>query len=275
MVAANTGAMEQAIAEWTRMAEDGAAIGDDLLQSFGLGGTGYAKLGIGAAVEAGPPLDQAIALATRGGSDYLTALMQTIKGMQMFVTGDLEGGSALIEQARRSQIRIGDFEGGGMALSVLASMTFARGDLPGALALYRESEIAFGTVGDKPELARVQCETGYAALAGEDLPEARRSFLRALRTYDEVGSPRGAGQALMGLAATQAAAGNTERAVAIAAAAQEMSARAGVVVEYPMAPGVAERIEALKASVQKDEHDALVASGSAMTPAAVLAMVSA
>jgi predicted ATPase/tRNA A-37 threonylcarbamoyl transferase component Bud32 len=275
MVAANTGAMQQAIEDWTRMADDARVIGDDLLLSFGRGGVGYAKLGIGAVVDAGPVLDEAIVYATRGGSDFLLALMQTFKGMQMFATGDLEGGYALIEQARRIQIRCGDFEGGGVALSFMASMTFARGDLPAALALYCESEVAFGVVGDKPEIARVQCETGYAALAGVDLPEARRSFLRALRTYDEVGSARGTGQALIGLAATEAAAGNNERAVAIAAAAQEMSARAGVVVEHPMAPGVAERIEALRASVPRGELDALVASGRALTPAAVLAMVNA
>jgi predicted ATPase/tRNA A-37 threonylcarbamoyl transferase component Bud32 len=275
MVAANTGAMQQAIADWTRMAQDAGTIGDDLLRAFGRGGTGYAMLGIGDAVGAGPALDDAIRYATRGGSDFLLGMFQTIKGLQMFLTGDLEGGYALIEKARRIQIRIGDFEGGGMALSFLASMTFARGDLPAALALYRESEIAFGVVGDKPEMARVQCDSGYVALAGVDLPEARRSFLRALRTYDEVGSPRGTGQALIGLAATEAAAGNTARAVAIAAAAQEMSARAGVVVEHPMAPGVVERIEALRAAVPKQELDALVASGSAMTPAAVLAMISA
>jgi predicted ATPase/tRNA A-37 threonylcarbamoyl transferase component Bud32 len=275
MVAANTGALQQAIEDWTRMADDARAIGDDLLLAFGCGGTGYAHLGMGAAVEAGPPLDEAIMYAARGGSDFLLALMQTIKGMQLFVTGDLDGGYALVEQAHRIQVRIGDFEGGGMALSFLASMTFAKGDLTGALALYRAAEVAFGVVGDKPEMARVQCESGYATLAGADLPESRRSFLHALRTYDEVGSPRGAGQALIGLAATEAAAGNTSRAVAIAAAAHEMSARAGVVVEHPMAPGVAGRIEALKASVPKQELDGLVASGSAMTPAAVLAMISA
>jgi hypothetical protein len=54
-----------------------------------------------------------------------------------------------------------------------------------------------------------------------------------------------------------------------------MSARAGVVVEHPMAPGVAERIEALRASVPRKELDALVASGRALTPATVLAMVTA
>ncbi len=98
-------------------------------------------------------------------------------------------------------------------------------------------------------------------------------FQRALRTYDEVGSPRGTGQALIGLAATEAAAGDIDRAVVIAAAAQAMSARAGVVVEHPMAPGVAERIESLKASIPRAELEALVASGRALTPAAVLAMV--
>ncbi|CAN5753805.1 hypothetical protein BH23GEM9_BH23GEM9_12080 [soil metagenome] len=275
MVAANTGAMQQAIDDWTRMAQDGGAIGDDLLLAFGRGGVGYANLGMGAAVEAGPPLDEAIMYAARGRSDFLLSMMQTIKGMQLFVTGDVDGGYALVRLAHRVQVRIGDFEGGGLALSFLASMTFAKGDLTGALALYREAEVAFGVVGDKPELARVQCESGYAALAGADLSEARRSFLRALRTYDEVGSPRGAGQALIGLAATEAAAGNASRAVTIAAAAHEMSARAGVVVEHPMAPGVAERIEALRASVPRGELDALVASGSALTPAAVLAMVTA
>ena len=52
-----------------------------------------------------------------------------------------------------------------------------------------------------------------------------------------------------------------------------MSAKAGVVVAHPMAPGVAERIEALRASIPKQELDALVASGSAMSPAAVLTLI--
>jgi predicted ATPase/tRNA A-37 threonylcarbamoyl transferase component Bud32 len=275
MVAANTGDMQQAVAHWTRMAGDGAAIGDDLLISFGRGGAGYASLGMGAVVEAGPLLDEGIAHAERGGSEFLLAVFQTIKGMQVFVTGDLEGGRALVEEARRIQIRIGDFEGGGMALSFLASMAFADGDLAGALRLYRESEVAFGAVGDKPELARVQCETGYAALAGSELPEARRSFLRALRTYDEVGSPRGIGQALMGLAAVEAATGNTERALVIAAAAQEMSTRAGVVVDHPMSPALATRIAEMRASVPNEDLTALVAAARGMTPAAVITMVGA
>jgi hypothetical protein len=135
--------------------------------------------------------------------------------------------------------------------------------------------VDFVTVGDVPEIARIQCEMGYVALAASDVAEARRSFQRALRTNDEIGSTRGIGHALLGLAATEAAAGNTARAVGIAAAAQVMSERAGVVVEHPMAPGMAERIEALRASVPKDALAELVAKGRTLTPAAVLAMAAA
>lgn len=62
------------------------------------------------------------------------------------------------------------------------------------------------------------------------------------------------------------------RALAIAASAEVMSRKAGVVVEHPMAPGVAEQIEALKATVSREETEALTASGGALTTAQVLAM---
>jgi hypothetical protein len=40
-----------------------------------------------------------------------------------------------------------------------------------------------------------------------------------------------------------------------------------------MAPGISERIEALKAAVPQDALDALVASGRSLTPSEVMAMV--
>jgi hypothetical protein len=273
MVVVATGDLPQAIDAWEGLIADGEAIGDDVLTAFGRGCVGYALLGMGQVEAAGLTMDTALTLTARAGHEFGLSLFRTIKGMQLFVSGDATGGAALVQSARVTQIRNGDFEGGGMALSFLASMAFSRGDLVRTMELYRESEAAFIIVGDKPELARVQGESGYAALAADDVADARRCFERALRTNDEVGSARGTGQALFGLAATEAAAGNLERAVTIAAAAQVMSAKAGVVIEHPMAPGVAERIEALRASVPKGELDLLVASGSALTPAAVLAMV--
>ncbi len=49
--------------------------------------------------------------------------------------------------------------------------------------------------------------------------------------------------------------------------------RAGVVVDHPMDPGVVGRIEALKGTIPKAARDDLEASGSALSPATVLAMV--
>jgi len=114
---------------------------------------------------------------------------------------------------------------------------------------------------------------GWTALTAADAGAARRSFRRAVRAYEEVGSPRGTGLALLGLAAVEAAEGRPERAVAIAAAADALSKRAGVVVEHPMDPGVVGRIEALKASIPKAALDGLVSNAAALSPAAVLAMV--
>jgi tetratricopeptide (TPR) repeat protein len=193
--------------------------------------------------------------------------------MLLFATGELDAGVALVYQARRIQERLGDCEGGGVALSFLAQMTFAKGDHAGALALYRDALASFETVGDHPEIARIHCEMGWTALAAEDVPAAQRAFQLAVSAYEEVGSPRGTGLALLGLAAAEAAAGRAERAVEIAAAAHVLSERAGVVVEHPMDPGVVGRIEALRATIPQATLDDLVASGRTLSPAAVLTMV--
>lgn len=170
-------------------------------------------------------------------------------------------------------MRIGDYEGGGVALSFLAQLSFAGGDRARALVLYREALHSLETVGDHPEVARVHCEMGWAALAIAQVHQARRSFKDALRTYNEVGSPRGMGLALLGLAAAEAAEGRAERAVTIAAAAAVMSERTGVVIVHPMGPGAGDQIEALGATMTKATRDALVAHGRSLSPAAVLAMV--
>jgi len=114
-------------------------------------------------------------------------------------------------------------------------MTFAKGDPARALALYEEAAALFRGV-DHPELARVQGEMGWTALAAGYPDRAARCFREAVRTNEAVGSARGTGLALMGLAAVEAAAGRAERAVSIAAAARALSERAGIVVAHPLLP---------------------------------------
>jgi serine/threonine-protein kinase PknK len=273
MVSTALGEVQRALAEWTGMLDDGRAVSDDAIVHAANCYIGYVHLGLGQLDLAKKHLEAGIEGAEREGLEFLNALARAVNGMRMFAAGDHDAGVEMVESARHIQTRIGDFEGGGVALSLLASMKFADGDLTGAVRLYREAEISFKTVGDVPEIARVQCELGYAALAAERLDEARDIFLRAVRTYDKVGSPRGTGQALIGLAAVEAAAGNSETAVAIAASAQVMSERAGVAVEHPMAPGVAEQIAALRESIPGQQLEELVTSGAALSPAEILAMV--
>jgi tRNA C32,U32 (ribose-2'-O)-methylase TrmJ len=131
----------------------------------------------------------------------------------------------------------------------------------------------FETVGDYPEVARVHCEMGWTALATSEPRAAADSFRRAVHAYEGVGSARGTGQALLGMAAVEAAEGRSERAIAIAAAAEEFLARAGAVVAHPMDPGVADRIAALKASIPPRTLDGLMTRARTLTAADVLAMV--
>ena len=116
-------------------------------------------------------------------------------------------------------------------------MTFAKGDPQGALTLYRDALASCERVGDRPEVARLHCEMGWTALAAGDAHAAQRAFVRGVHANEEVGSARGTGLALLGLAAVEAKEGRSERAVAIAAAAHALSERAGVVVDHPMDPG--------------------------------------
>lgn len=77
----------------------------------------------------------------------------------------------------------------------------------------------------------------------------------------------------MGLAAVEAAGGRSERAVAIAASAQALSARSGVVIDHPMDPGVAERIRVLKTTIPAATLMGLEAGARDLTPGAVLDML--
>jgi tetratricopeptide (TPR) repeat protein len=274
MASTATGEWERSLGEWASGYEDGKVIGDAAVAAEGLMGVGYCCLSLGRMEDAGAALDEARARSAGGVCDFVQALSMTIKGMLLFVTGGLEAGVVLIEEARRIQERLNDREGGGMALSFLAQMSFAKGDLAGAIALYGKALESLAAIGDQPEVARVHCEMGWTALAAADAAAAQRSFRLGVQANEGVGSSKGTGLALLGLAAVEAAEGRSERAVAIAAAADALSERAGIVIAHPMDPGVVTRIDALKASIPKGRLDGLVANASVLSPAAVLAMIS-
>jgi non-specific serine/threonine protein kinase len=272
MICTVLGEWNRALEESRGAYEDALAIGSEALAAEAMVFLGYPLLHEGRMAEARAAFDEGIAL-NASASEFFFSLGITLKGLLLFATGELSGGRALIEAARRIQERNGDHEVGGMALSFLAQMSFAEGDFAGALDLYRRSLVDLERIGDRPEIARVHSEMGWTALAGSDPRAARRSFVRAVHTNEEVGSPRGTGLALLGLAAVEALSGRGERAVAIAAAAEALSKRAGVVVDHPMDRGMVEKIKALKASVPGTTLESLVANASTLSPTAILAMI--
>jgi tetratricopeptide (TPR) repeat protein len=273
MISTTTGEWERSLSEWAGGYEDGKAVRDQAAAAEGIMGVGYCHLSLGRIEEARTALDEGIARSAGGACGFIQAVSLVFKGMLRFVTGDVDGGMVPVDEGRRICERLHDHEGGGVSRSFLAQMTFAKGDYARALLLYREARADLEMIGDHTEIARVHCETGWTALTAGDARAARSSFRLAVLTYENVGSPRGTGLALLGLAAVEAAEDRPEPAVAIAAAAHALSERAGGGVEHPMDPGVVDRIEALKVSIPKGTRDGLVANASTLTPAAVLAMV--
>lgn len=274
MISTTTGEWERSLREWASGRADGEVVGYAEAAAEGIMGVGYCNLMLGRMDEARAAFDGAIAHSTRIGFDFMQGISKSMKGMLLFATGSLDAGIALLEEARQIHRRMDDHEGRGVAISFLAQMIFAKGDYARALALYHDALASLEAVGDHPEIARVYCEIGWTALASEDARAARDSFVRAVREYELVGSPRGTGLALLGLAAVEAAQGQSERAVIIVSAAHSLSERAGVVIAHPMDPGLSARIEVLKTSIPRRTLDGLVANASTLSPAAVIAMVS-
>ena len=232
---------------------------------------GYVALSTGDMEAATEALQTTIALARERDVPMMLGLGLAFLGFLRFLSGDVDGGTQLLADALRIQLEGGDHEGGGLTLSFQAQIALAAGDHAGGLAFYRQAEDSFILVGDKPEVARVQGEMAWASLAIGAADDARTEFLKSLRSYDEVGSQRGIGQALLGLAVTEQVTGNHERAVRIAASASVLSAKSGVVVDHPMLPGIGEKIAELRALIPAAEVEACVAAGRVASPAEVIA----
>ncbi|MEO6461612.1 MAG: tetratricopeptide repeat protein [Candidatus Eisenbacteria bacterium] len=273
MITTCTDEWERSLREWGAAYNDGLAIGHPAVTAEGIMGVGYCHLHGGRMDEARAALDEAIARSEGGVTDFILSFSLAVKGMLVFIAGDVEGGMTLVKQSKQISDRLQDDELGGVALSFLAQMTFAKGDPASALELYRDALGHLEAVGDRPEIARVHCEMGWTALAADQTRAALQAFRLGVLANEEVGSPRGTGLALLGLAAVEAAEGRPERAVTIAAAAHALSERAGVVIEHPMDPSVVKRIDALKAAIPKGIVDGLATGAGALTPTEVLAMV--
>lgn len=177
----------------------------------------------------------------------------SIDGILHAVAGDSGTAQARYSRALEIQARLGDWEGAGLSLGGLATLAAGSGDHANALDLYRQALAAFQTIGDRAEEARILDEMAWTYLRYQDAVQARGSFLDSARAYTDVGSVRGIGLSLIGLAATEEVEHRPERAVQIAAAAEVYAHQEGIVNVYSEeTPGRA-YVEQARAALSNEE----------------------
>ena len=163
---------------------------------------------------------------------WAVAWASTFSGLVQAVLGRTERAETLLRDGLAIQQRLGDHEGAGLSLGGLAGLVAARGELSEALRLYEQSLAAFATCGDRAEEARILNEMAWTFLRQGQPDDARHAFFDSVRAYTDVGSVRGVGLSLIGLAATEAVEQRPERAVQIAAAAEVYARGEGIVNVY-------------------------------------------
>ena len=224
---------------------------------------GFGALSSGDLDAARTYLDRSLGLHRTGGLDWAwgEAIVHTVLGIVDAATGDPESARSRFDHALAVQTEIGDYEGAGITYGGLGMLAVVAGDHEAALDHYDDAFRAFATVGDRPEEARVLDALAWSSLALNRTDDARSYFLQSFQAYNEVASVRGQGLALLGLAATEAADGHDERALALEAAAEVFSEQAGIVNVYPSGSEAPDVLERARVRVAPDERERLAAGG--------------
>jgi tetratricopeptide (TPR) repeat protein len=213
---------------------------------------------------------ESIERSQAAGFAWCQGLALTIEGILRSVAGEMETARTRYSQALEIQQRLGDQEGAGLSLGGLAALAAGSGDLADAIDLYRQALNAFETIGDRAEEARILDEMAWTYLRHQDPTQARHSFLDAVRAYTDVGSVRGIGLSLIGLAAIEFVEHRPERAVQLAAAAEVYAHEEGIVNVYSEETPGRELIEQARAALSDEEVTRATEAGRRLTIAKAL-----
>jgi predicted ATPase len=197
----------------------------------------------------------------------------TVDGMFRSLAGDQNQAEAQFAAALAIQQGLGDEEGVGLSLGGLAALAAGRDDLDTALDLYRQSLDAFEVCGDRAEEARIIAELAWTQLRQGTTGLARLNFLASVQAYTDVGSVRGVGIALTGLATTEAAEGRLELAVQLATAAEIYAMEEGIVNVYSDENQGREFIEQARSALSEEAAARAAETGRALSIGDALALV--
>jgi predicted ATPase/class 3 adenylate cyclase len=193
-------------------------------------------------------------------------------GLVEAAAGDEDAARASYTKGLDIQRQVGDAEGAGLSLGGLAQLAVLRGDHEGGLDLYRQSLASFEAIGDRAEEARILSEIAWTHLEVGDSALARRSFVESVQAYTDIGSVRGVGLSLVGLAAAQALGGRPERALQIAAAAERYASEEGIANVYSDAMPGRNAIAGARAALSPEEVARATEAGRRLTIDEALAL---
>lgn len=224
------GQIETANAEWAAAVAIADEVGDpseqclcNMFAIFGL---------IGIDTDLGKrSATRAIEISRATGYHWVECFALLGMGFLHHVAGELDDAHRCLDEALAIAERIGEIQAAGLAFGGLAALAAAE-DTTRALDLYERSLQSFEHVGDRAEEARILSEMAAVYLNVGDLPAARRRLLDSVRAYRDVGSVRGVGLAVLGLAAVASLEGRHETAATIAAAGERYVQQEGIVNVY-------------------------------------------
>ncbi|MBK8652748.1 MAG: tetratricopeptide repeat protein [Haliscomenobacter sp.] len=206
------------------------------------------------------------------GSEYWLSMIFFTDGLIKLMSGNLKEAGASFNESLQFQQKTGDNEVKGGSLSCLALLDAIDENYERAIELYQQSLAAYEAVGDRPEEARILSELSWTYLAIKNTTAARKYVLDSIQAYQEVGSMRGVGISMNGLAAIESVEGRPVNAIEIASAAEHFAEQEGIVNEYGLNNAGKIYLDNAKKELSPEEIERAVKSGRQLSVKEVLRM---
>jgi len=198
---------------------------------------------------------------TRLGENYWIGLSYFFQGNIYLIAGDLTTAQQRFNTAIEMTKLSNDNQHKGGAYGGLAMIEYLSGNYAKSIDLYENSLVGYQVVDDIAEIARILSEMSWAYLAVKDTESARKYALDSIDAYQKVGSPRGVGLSMIGLAAIEAVEGRHSKAIEISSAAECFAEQEGIVNVYGDSNQGKAYLDKAKNALRKDEFDSAVKNG--------------
>ncbi len=261
LASSTLGKGKQSIKEHQSAYEIAVMLNERSTMAFSMLSMFIANLGLGKIAEASNCVKEYLQLSLETGTDFEIGFAHSAAGIMHTVKGELDDAKKSFDLALAIQNKIPDREGGGLSQGGLALLSSIRGNSQESIDLYQAALSSFVTIGDRAEEARILEEMAWVFLKAENAEEARKHFLDSIRAYEDVGSVRGIGIALFGIAGVESVERRPAKAIEIATAAQLFTEQEGIVNNYGEGFQGKIYLDDAKTKLSKVELDEAIESG--------------